>query len=484
MLARFPWRWVGLFALLKLTLHLATASNYGWHIDELYFIASSNHVDWGYVDYPPLVPLLARLYQALFPGSLVALRALPALAGAALVVLTALIAREMRASSRAQAWAALMALLSLVFIGANVLFHTTTFDELTWAVALLIFVRLLRTGDHRLWLALGLAVGIGLEVKFTIAALPVAMLLALLPTSRRGMLLSPWPWTGAAIALLLLVPNLVWQATHDWISVQYTLSHRGHTDGPVAFWAQQLFLIGPLFIVPGIAGLWALRNDARFAPILFLVAAVELLFFIAGGKSYYVGPIVPLVYAAGAIWLDARLHSARSVSLSVAAAVVLTVVLLPIGAPILPTKAFVDSGLWKVRTDFANMLGGQELARKAAAAYDSIPADQRSSAMIVAHYYGEAGPINLYGPALGLPQAVSPHLSFWYWAPPRMDPQTVVVVGYTQDEANRYFADCRLSQTITNDYGIKNDFSGDPILVCTRPREPLWTAWPSLQTLD
>jgi 4-amino-4-deoxy-L-arabinose transferase-like glycosyltransferase len=482
--ARFPWAWVGLFALLKLALHLATASNYGWHIDELYFIASSQHLDWGYVDYPPLVPLLARLDQALFAGSLVALRALPALAGAAIVVVTALIARELGGSPRAQAWAALMALLSPMFIGANVLFHTTTFDQLTWTIALLVFVRLLRDQDPRLWLALGVAIGVGLETKFTIAALPVALLAGLLATRRRAVLLSPWPWAGAAIALAMLVPNLVWQSSHEWISLQYTLSHRGHTDGPLAYWAQQILLIGPLFLVPCVLGLLALRKDPRFAPIPFVALAVELIFFAAGGKSYYVGPVLPIAYAAGALWLDARLRARVSSRVAVTASLALTLVLLPIGVPILPTKTFVDSGLWKVRQDFANMLGGPELARKTAAAYDSIPPDQRPSTIVVAHWYGEAGPINLYGPSLGLPQAVSPHLSFWYWAPARMDPQTVVLVGYTRADANRYFADCRQSQTITNDYGIQNDFSGDPILICTQPREPLWKVWPSLQALD
>jgi len=475
---------VGVFAFVKLSLHLAFAANYGWHIDELYFLASSRHLDWGYVDYPPLTPLLARLDQALFPGSLVALRALPALAGAALIVLTALIARELGAGTRGQAWAALMALLSPLFLGANLLFHTVTFDELLWAVALLLLVRVLRDGDPRLWLALGLVIGVGLETKFTIAALPLVMLLAILVTPRRRLLLSPWPWAGAGLALLLFAPNLAWQATHDWISVQYTLSHRGHTDGPVAYWLQQLFLIGPLFVAPGIAGLVGLRHDARFAPLLFLAAGVELFFFAAGGKSYYAGPIYPLAYAAGAVWLDAHLVRPRTTVPALAAALGVWLVLLPIELPVLPTRTMVDAGLWKVRTDYAAMLGGQELARETAAAYDSIPPAQKAGAMIVAHYYGEAGPIDMYGPALGLPEPVSPHLTYWYWAPPHMDPQTAVLVGYTVDEGDRIFADCRQAATITNDSGVRNDFTGDAILVCSQPREPLWELWPSLQTLD
>jgi len=484
MRARVPVAAIAVLAIVKLGLHLAFAGNYGWHIDELYFVASSQHLDWGYVDYPPLTPLLARLDQTLFPDSLVALRALPAAAGAAIVILSALIARELGAGPRAQVFAAAMALLSPLFLGANLLFHTVTFDELCWAVAILLFVRILREESRRTWLVLGVVIGIGLETKFTIAALPVLMLIALLLTRSRRLLASPWPWFGAAIALAIFAPNLVWQATHDWISVQYTLSHRGHTDGPVAYWLQQLFLFGLLFIVPCVAGLFALRRDPRFAPIALLVAGVELFFFAAGGKSYYAGPVYPLAYAAGAIWIDGHLRSRAVMGLSWAAAVALWLVLLPIELPVLPTQAMVDSGLWKTRSDYAAMLGGQQLARETANAYDSIPADQRTGAMIVAHYYGEAGPIDMYGPSLGLPQAVSPHLSFWYWAPSRMDPQTAVLVGFTPDVATRYFADCRVAGTITNDYGVRNDFTGDPILVCSQPLQPLWKAWPSLQTLD
>ena len=484
MRSRVPVAALGIVALVKLGLHLAVAGNYGWHIDELYFVASSRHLDWGFVDYPPLTPLLARLDQVLFPGSLVALRALPALAGAAIVVLTALIAREIGASPRAQVFAAVMALLSPLLLGANLLFHTVTFDELCWAVAILLFVRILRDGERRLWLALGVVIGIGLQTKFTMAALPVVMLLALLLTRRRNLLTSPWPWAGAAIAVAIFAPNLVWQATHDWISVQYTLSHRGHTDGPVAYWLQQLFLFGLLFIFPCTAGLMATRRDPRFAALPLLVVGVELFFFAAGGKSYYAGPVYPLAYAAGAIWTDAHLRARVGLSLSWAAAVALWLVLLPIELPVLPTQAMVNSNLWKVRTDYAAMLGGQQLASETADAYFMIPSVQRPDAMIVAHYYGEAGPIDMYGPALGLPQAVSPHLSFWYWAPPRMDPQTVVFVGYTTAEADRYFVDCRQVETIKNDYGVTNDFTGDPIVLCTQPREPLWMEWPGMLTLD
>ena len=500
-----PWTWAGLFAAIKLALTMSVAGRYGFHQDELYYLASSRHLELGYVDYPSIVPLLAAADQAIAPGSLVALRLLPALAGSTIIVLTALIARELGASTRVQAWAAFAAFLSPMYIGGTLMFQTVAFDELVWAVALLVFARILRDQggsptarampapgdrgdyppgyDRRLWLLLGLVIGIGLETKFTIAALPVAILVALL-VARRDMLATPWPWIGAAIALTLLVPNLVWQASHDWISVQYTLSHRGHTDGPIAYWLQQLLLFNPLFLVPGVAGMVALRRDPRFAPLVYAAIVVELIFFASGGKAYYPAPIYPVLYAAGAIWLDGRLRRRWPVAAFATASIALIVVLLPLGLPVLEVHTMIGQNLWKSRPDYAQMIGWPEVAQETAQVYDSLPADQRANTVIVAHYYGEAGAIDFYGPALGLPHVVSPHLTYWYWAPPRLDPTSAILVNFTPQEADRLFSDCRQAGTLTNQYGLHNDEYGDPILVCTQPRQPLWTVWRSLQTLD
>ena len=224
---------------------MAVADRYGWHRDELYYLASSRHPALGYVDYPSITPLLARLDQAIFPGSLPALRLLTVLAGAAIIVVAALIARELGGNRPAQTLAALAALISPMFVGANILYQTVSFDELVWAVACLFFVRLLRGAHPREWLLLGLVFGIGLETKYTVIGLGIAILVGLLATKSRWHLASPWPWLGFGIAILLLVPNIVWQVGHHWDSVAYTLEHRGNTDGPVAYVVQQLLLAGP-----------------------------------------------------------------------------------------------------------------------------------------------------------------------------------------------------------------------------------------------
>jgi len=236
--------------------------------------------------------------------------------------------------------------------------------------------------------------------------------------------------------------------------------------------------------VPSIAGMVALRRDARFAPLVYSVIGVELIFFAAGGKAYYPAPIYPVIYAAGAMWLDRRLRSTIGLTAFAAASVVLILVLLPIGLPVLPAQAMVSMKLWQTRKDYADMIGWPELAEETAQVYDTLPANEKAKAVILTQNYGEAGAIDYYGRALGLPGAVSPHLTYWYWAPPRMDPNTVVMVGFPLDVATRYFADCRQAGVVTNRLGIRNDEYGEPILVCTNPRRPLWQVWGSLQTLD
>jgi 4-amino-4-deoxy-L-arabinose transferase-like glycosyltransferase len=461
---------------------MAVADRYGWHRDELYYLASSRHLALGYVDYPPLTPLLARLDQAIFPGSLPALRLLTVLAGAAIIVVAALIARELGGDRLAQTLAALAVLISPMFVGANILFQTVSFDQLVWAIACLLFVRLLRGADPREWLLLGLVFGIGLETKYTVIGLGAAILIGLLSTNQRQQLASRWPWLGFGLATVLFVPNLAWQAGHHWDSVAYTLNHRGATDGPIAFWIQQLLLAGPQLlpiVVMGIVWLWR-REQFRAAAVT--IVAVELFFFLVGGKAYYPAPIYPLAYAAGCVWFVEAVRQRWIRRVAVAVAVAITVVLLPIGLPILPAKAMADSWVWKARKDFADMYGWPELTQQVTTVYQQLPLADRNSVTILASNYGEAGALDFYG--RGLPLVVSPHLTYYYWAPAHMTPSTVIVVGYPRQYLATFFGDIQQAGTITNSYNLRNEEFGKPIWICRSPLVPLDQAWPRLKSLD
>lgn len=481
-LTRPPWAVLTLLASVKIAVTMAVADRYGWHRDELYYLASSKHLALGYVDYPPITPLLARIDQLIFPRSLPGLRLLTILAGAAVIFIAALIARELGADRPAQMLAGTAVLISPLFVGANILYQTVSFDQLVWALACLIFIRLLGGANPREWLLLGLIFGIGLETKFTVIGLGVAMLTALLVTPQRRMLASRWPWLGFAIALLLLLPNIAWQVTHSWDSIAYTLNHRGSTDGPVFYWFQQPFLAGPQLlpiVVMGVIWLW---GRERWRSAAMTVIAVEVLLFLAGGKAYYPAPIYPLAYAAGSICFVDAVRRAWVRRVAVAFAVVVTLVLLPIALPVLPTQTMVNAGIWKPRKDYADMIGWPELTRQVTAVYSQLPQSERHSVMILASNYGEAGALDFYGQ--GLPLVVSSHLTYYYWAPAQMAPSTVIVVGYPREYLADFFGDIRPAASISNAYGIHNEEFGKTIWIGRSPLKPLSDIWPQLKSLD
>src|SRR4029077_187464 len=315
--------------------------------------------------------------------------------------------------------AATAAATSLVLLGAHWLFQTVSLDQLIWISALLLVARLIRTGNRWLWLALGVVMGAGLETKYTVIALIVGIAAGVLVTPLRRDLLTPWPWLAAVVALLIFAPNLAWQVQNGWPSVQYTLNHKSAQSvdfSPLTFLGDQLALIGPVAIPLWLAGLfWLLRSAERRA--LGVAALIPFLIYLFAGKSYYVGPLHPVLLAAGACaleqWTASRLRWLRP-----AAAIALTaqaLVLLPLALPVLPEAAMARSPLPEVRKDFADTVGWNDLVSEVAQIYDSLPEADRASAVILTDNYGEAGAIDRYGGAAGLSHAYSGELTYWYW---------------------------------------------------------------------
>jgi len=471
---------VAVLAVVVLALHLATNAQYDFHRDSLYYLDSARHPAWGNVDYPPITPAIARLSLFLFGASVWGLRLWPSLTGAVMIVLAALIARELGGGPTARLLAALGAATSLVLLGANWLFQTVSFDQVVWLSSFWIFARLIRTGDRRLWLALGLVLGIGLETKYTVVALIGGIAAAVIATPLRKDLATPWPWAGSAIALAVFAPNLTWQLQNGWPSLEYTLNHKAAQSvdfAPLTFLAQQLALIGPVAIPIWIAGLWWLLKSAKHRA-LGIAALVPFVIYLFAGKSYYVGPLHPFLIAAGACVLEARTEI-RWRWLRPTAAIALTaqaLILLPIALPAVPEDAMARSPLPHVRKDFADTVGWHDLVAQVAAIYRSLtPADQKT-VVILTDNYGEAGAINTYGRALGLPIAVSGELTYYYWKPASLD-GPVIAVGLDPTFLSTLFGTCEQRGTISNSYGLRNEEFGAPLSVCRRPlysRDEIW----------
>jgi hypothetical protein len=468
---------------------LAFAGAYGFHGDEMYFVVTGQHPAFGYVDQPPLTPLLSAASVALLGVSPTAVRVLPAIEMGLIVVLTALIARDLGGSRRAQTLAAITAALS-GYLGAGHLDSTTDPDLLAWAVIVWLLVKLLAGGDRRLWLALGVTTGIGLENKDTLLLLGAGLAVGLVLTRRLDVIRSPWPWAAIGIALLIWAPNLAWQATNGWPQLTMAQAISGYADDNRAQVVPLLWLFtGPLLFVVSAAGLvWALFSKAA-APwrAIGIAAIVALaLVFVSGGKAYYAIGSVPLFMAAGAIVVDgwlARGHfGLKAAGLAIAALLSVALIAL-LTLPILPIADYATSGLASAVPDTANEVGWPAFVSTVEGVVASLPADQRAHAVILTNDYSEASPLVLLG--AGLPPVYSGHNSYWSWGPPPADRTTVVHVGdWRPEDWSQFFVDCRDVAHIDNGLGIENGEQGKPVSVCTGLRRPWTEMWADLRTIS
>jgi hypothetical protein len=495
----------GLFGV-KLLIHLLTNQNYGFFRDELYFIACGEHLSLGYVDQPPLIGLVARFVHVVLGDSLFALRLLPALTGGGVVLLGALICRELGGGRRAMALTGLCTIAAPVFLAMHGYFSMNALDHLLWSAALLLLVRLVRREEPKLWIALGAVLGVAALNKVTIALLGVAIFAAVLATPNRRQLLTRWPWLGAAVALLLASPYLFWQAQHGWPSAEFF----GHYNSgktypltPVQFLTQQVLTAHPLSLPVWLAGLYSAIRSPRQHPVRLLGLVYAVVFAVALAshqKFYVVSPLYPALFGAGAVWLEARLTtpSRRKVGLGLACAILLGGVAfsplsLPILAPAQLARFQVAVGLkdqvkMERRTEgdlpqyFADMFGWKELAAQISEIYWRLSPEERARAVILTGNYGEAGAIDFFGKGFGLPSARSGHNGYGMWGPGD-EGEIAISVGVDPALLGEVWADTReVARTQCNH--CMPDENDRPIHVSRQPKTPLREAWPRFEHYD
>jgi 4-amino-4-deoxy-L-arabinose transferase-like glycosyltransferase len=476
-------------ALVDLVVLIALGNRYGYHRDELYFRAAGHHPAFGYDDQPALTPLVGRLGATLFGDTPRGLRVFSAVAMALVVVLVALLARELRAGAAAQFLAALCAGVSAIILLAGHLLSTETFDVLVWVVVVVLVARLLGGGDPRLWLVVGATIGVGLENKH-LPLLLVAALVVGLALDRRlvTVLRSPWAWTGAGIALLLWLPNLTWQATHGWPQLELAGQIRREEGGEnramlVPF---QFLLIGPPLAPVWIAGLVALVRNRDLRPwrplgTAYLVMLVTL--FVLGGKGYYAAPLLLCLLAPGAIVVE-RWSAGRSLrrALLIVAVAVAAASSAVIALPLVPVDRLADTPIPDLNEEAAETVGWPGLVRSVTRVRHSLPAAERNRAVVFAENYGEAGAIDRFGAALGIPRAYSGHNAYWRFGRPPDGAAPVIVLGYEGEPPN--FVGCHRAASIDNGVDLENEEQGGTVWVCARPEVPWSRLWPRLRHLD
>ncbi|MGH3479972.1 MAG: ArnT family glycosyltransferase [Nocardioidaceae bacterium] len=482
---RFAWGLVGMVVAVQVAVLTALSGRYGFHRDELYFLAAGNHPAWGYVDQPPLTPLLARVTTMLFGDSPSGLRLASTLIGAATVLVMGLVTREFGGGRGAQLLTATATALSTYVLVVTHMVSTASTDLLVWTVVGLLVLRVLRTGDGRWWLAVGAAVGVGLLNKWLVLLLVAAVGASVLAVGPRRVLRSGWLAVGVAIALLLVAPTLVWQASHGWpqLTVAAGIRARDGMQNRVLFVPEQLVYLSPLLVPVWVAGLVRLWRDprlrwARGFALAYPVLCLEIL--LLGGKPYYAVPMLLVLVAVGAEptlrWLG-RVNR----PLVVAATAMSIAVSVLIGLPVLPAHRL--GPVLAVNQESGEQVGWPRFVDTVADGWRQVPPGRRHTAVIFTSNYGQAGAIERYGPARGLPRPYSGHMSYADWAPPP-DAMSgpVLFVGRLNDPAVRHaFTGCRLLTRNENGAEVDNQEQGTPIALCAGLTAPWSALWPTLR---
>jgi hypothetical protein len=485
-----------ILALGGVLIHILLNGQYGFHRDELDFIMNARHLDWGYVSYPPITPFFARVGLELFGESLRGLRVLPAIAQGIAMVLAGLIARDMGGKRTAQLLTAFAVFITPVSLMGGTVIMYFAFDYLWWVIMAFFAVRLLATDDARYWLGIGASIGLGMMTKYTMAFWVGGLVVAVVLTSARKYLLSKWLYLGAAVALLIFLPNLLWQMRHDFIAFNYLSAIHardirwGRADD---FLPNQLFETTNPFSLP----LWTVglgmclygSSMKRFRPLGWMFIVTFVLFLVNKGRSYYTAPSYVMLLAAGCVWFEgwlrARTEKTRRIGFSLlwgtqAVGSLIAIVLMK---PIAP----INSPLWEVTSsvneEVTEMIGWQDLTAQVAEIYRSIPESEKSHTVILAGNYGEAGALDLYGSDYDLPRIVSGANSLWYRGYGEPDPETVIVVGFEGSYAVNFFRSCKSHGTVTNSFGVKNEETTyhTSLFVCREPRHPWSEMWQSMK---
>ena len=486
--------------LTSLMLHVLANGHYGIFRDELYFIVCGDRPDWGYVDQPAIVPLLASWSHAVFGDFVLGFRLFPALVMAATVALTAEFAGALGGGRFAQWLAGTCVLLAPLFLIEGVMFSTDLFQPLTWLALGWILVRLEQTGNERRWLAFGAVAGFSLNTKYLVAFYLVALAIGLLATPQRRSLLRPWVYLGALLTGIMVLPNVLWQQAHGWpfLELGKAASNGKNIEmSPAVFFIQQIALTGLLATVVWLCGLWAglfrpKLSVARTFPVAWLI--LFLVFDFTHGKTYYPAAIYPTLLAFGALQIETWVGNAMARGAVLTGVITLGCITAPLTLPILPVDTFIryqktigftpsageHQELGVLPQYYADMFGWQEMAEKIAAVYRSLPPEDRARAVFYGENYGEAAAIDVLGKPLGLPPAIAGHNNYFVWGPRGHDGSVIIIIGGDAQHYAELFRSIQVVGRITTPYAMPYE-TDQPIYVLRDMKVPLADYWPNVK---
>ena len=473
-------------ALAAFVLHVVCNNRYGYFRDEFDYISCGRHLGWGYVDQPPLLPVLTRICLVIFGESLRSVRLVPALTCAALIVFTGVFARELGGKRFAVALSALAVLIGPIYIsGGSLLTSNCDLEVLLWMGCVYFAILAIKRDQPKYWLWMGVIAGIGLEEKYSILVLGLAIVVGLLLTAERRLLVNKWMWIGGLAAFLIFLPNLLWNIHFDWPFVQLMRGIRAEGRdvvlSPWQYFSQQLllthFFSAPIWIAGVIAFLVARRfRSYRFLGWTYIIAFTLWVLF--KGKNYYLAPIYPVYLAAGSVVIDDAIDRIRQSWLKpaiVALLVITGAIFAPLAMPILPIDQFISYMNWlpikvprsehsharvALPQHYADQFGWNEIVEKAAEAWNRVPASDRRDCAIFGQDYGQAGAIDFLGPRYGLPPALSGDRTYWIWGPRGYSGNCLIVLDDRREQLEKLFEHVEyVGKSAPNPYALETELS-------------------------
>ena len=492
-------------ALADLLFHIYFNNRYGYFRDEFDYMACGNHLAWGYVDQPPLIPFLIRICRAVLGDSLRSIRFIPALASSLLIVQTAVLARELGGKRFALLLSAVTVLIAPQYLSNGSLLTTNCLEPNLWMGCAYFAILAIKRGDPRYWLWFGVIAGVGLEEKYTIALFAFGVVAGLLITEHRRVFLNKWIWFGGAAAFLVFLPNLLWNIHYHWPFLQLMhnirAEHRDVVLGPGEYFLQQTILIHPLAAPIWIAGLAALFFSARLRPYRFLgwtyVICYAVLFALHG-KNYYLAPVYPMLLAAGAVVIDSALDrpigawlKPAIVIILLAAGAYLTPITVPVFSPDhflaytkhLPFKLPVMEYQHRraaLPQWYADQFGWNEIVAETAQAWNQLAPEERADCAVFAQDYGQAGAIDFLGRRYGLPPALSGHQTYFLWGPRGYSGNCMIVLDDRPDRLGQLFEHVQyVGTSADNPYALEKRID---VFICRGSKfGTLAQLWPQLK---
>lgn len=500
--------WLPLLVLtgVKFCLHMYANlfTDFGLHRDEYLYAAEGEHLQWGYMEVPPMIALLAKTANVMFGNTMWGLRVFPALIGAISILLVGMTIKELGGRRHAQVIGGFGFLMSLAFLGSNNLFQPVSFNQFVWFLIAYIIIRIVKYynkyNDHdtRYWVALGVVVGLGILTKYSVIFFVLALIGALIISKYRRFALTRYPYIAIAIALVIASPNIWWQISFDFPVMRH-MAELSETQlvnvSFIGFIVDQLLSHFAVLLIwlPGlIFVLFHPRyKDYRFIGITYLLLLGILIAL--KGKGYYAYGAYPMLFVFGGLAWEHWLKNRSFVIIPIV--LLLNIALVPLVVPILSVDSTRDYSVfikdnvglesafrWEdgkvrdMRQDYADMLGWDELPEKVARIYHSLTPDQQSKCILWGGHYGHAGALNFYRHKYDLPPAYSFNSSFVNWVPNEVDIEIQIQVEDSKMGPSGFYHSSILVDSISH------PFARDPgyIYLNSEPTQDLRPIWKQL----